>query len=184
MVRVAGTLALGAAMTAIAAAFGSPSLYVPGVALLLLAAGAAVWVVAAATGATLERRVGPATVEEEREWPIEITARTGLVPAPGGDLVEPLVRGSLPMAGHASRRMRVAVTFERRGQRQLAPARLTLGDPLGLLERRVEAGGGQEVLVLPRIEPVVAAGGGPGGAVEAAAGAGPRPPAAAGRRPR
>jgi uncharacterized protein (DUF58 family) len=173
MLRVAGTLALGAAMTAIAAAFGSPSLYIPGVALVLLAAGAAVWVAAAATGASLERRVGSATVEEEREWPIEITARTGLVPAPGGHLAEPLVRGSQPMVGHSSRRMRVAVTFERRGQRRLEPARLVIGDPLGLLERQVEAGAGQEVLVLPRIEPVVATGGGAGRAVEAAAGARP-----------
>ena len=173
MLRVAGTLALGAAMTATAAVFGSPSLYVPGIALFLLAAGAAVWVLAAASGATLERRVGPATVEEQRQWPLELTARTGLILAPGGELVEPLVRGSLPMAGRASRRMRVAVTFERRGKRRLEPARLVIGDPLGMLERRVEAGAGQEVLVLPRIEPVLAAGGGAGAAAEAAAGARP-----------
>jgi uncharacterized protein (DUF58 family) len=171
--RVAGTLALGAAMTAAAAAFASPSLYVPGVALMLLAAGSALWVLAAATGASLERRVGPAAVEEDREWPIEITAKTGLVAAPGGELVEPLVRGSLPMGGRAGRRMRIAATFERRGVRRLAPARLVIADPLGLLERTVEAGAGQEVLVLPRLEPVVALGGGPGASAVAAAGARP-----------
>ncbi len=173
MARVAGTLALGAAMTATAAAFGSPSLYVPGIALMLLASGAALWVLGAAVGASLERRVGPATVEEEREWPLEITAKTGLVAAPGGELVEPLVRGSLPMGGRSSRRMRIAATFERRGVRRLEPARLMIADPLGLLSRCVEAGEGQEVLVLPRVEPVVAAGGGSGAAAEATGGARP-----------
>ena len=173
MLRVAGTFALGAVMTTTAAAFGSPSLYVPGIALMLLAVCAAAWVLCAAAGASLERRTGPATVEEERQWPVEVTAGTGLVPAPGGELVEPLVRGSLPMAGHASRRMRVAVTFERRGRRLLEPARLVIRDPLGLLERRIEAGAGDEVLVLPRIEPVIAGGGGAGAAPDAVVGARP-----------
>jgi uncharacterized protein (DUF58 family) len=173
MSRVVGILALGAGMTATAAAFGSPSLYVPGIALVLLALCAAAWVVTAAAGASLERRVGPATVEEERQWPLEITASTGAVPAPGGELSEPLVRGVLPMTGRASRRMRVAVTFARRGRRRLEPARLVIRDPLGLLERQLETGARDEVLVLPRIEPVIARGGGSGAVAEAAAAARP-----------
>ena len=173
MSRVAGTLALGAGMTAAAAAFGSPSLYVPGVALMLLAACAAGWVGAAAAGASLERRIGPPTVQEEKRWPIEVTAGTGTVPAPGGELLEPLLRGSLSMLGHASRRMRVAVTFERRGRRRLEPARLVIRDPFGLLERELESSAGDEVLVLPRVEPVVANGGGSGLASETAAAARP-----------
>ncbi|HYH59033.1 MAG TPA: DUF58 domain-containing protein [Thermoleophilaceae bacterium] len=173
MLRLAGTFALGATMAAVAAAFGSPSLYVPGFALMLLAFGAGAWVWAAAQGATLERRPGPATVEEEREWPVELVAKAGLVPAPGGELVEPLLRGSLPMAGRRERRMRVSVTFERRGKRRLAPAVLAIRDPFGLLERRVEAGEAHEVLVLPRVEPVVAAGGGAGAVAETASGARP-----------
>jgi uncharacterized protein (DUF58 family) len=178
MVRVAGTFALGAAMTAVAAGFASPSLYVPGIALMLLAAAAVVWVLGAASGASLERRIGAGTVEEERDWPIETTARTAPLPAPGGELIEPLVRGSLAMAGRSSRRMRVAVTFERRGVRRLAPARLVIADPLGLIERTIEAGTGQEVIVLPRIEPVVATGGGAGAAADAAVGARPAEAAA------
>ena len=173
MVRVAGTLALGAAMTAAAAVFGSPSFYVPGIAFILLAGAAGAWVLAAAAGASVERRTGSPTVEEERRWPIEITARTGMLPAPGGELSEPLLRGSLPMAGRHSRRMRVAITFERRGKRRLQPARLVIRDPFGLVEREFHSGAGDEVLVLPRIEPVVAAGGGSGAASEAAAGARP-----------
>jgi uncharacterized protein (DUF58 family) len=178
MLRVAGTLALGAAMIAAAILFGSPSLYVPGIALTLLAATAGAWVLGGAAGAELERRIGPPAVEEEREWPIEVTAATGRVPAPGGELREPLLRGSLPMAGRTSRRIRVAVTFERRGLHTLEPARLVIADPLGLIERTVEAGAGQEVLVLPRVEPVVATGGGAGTAVETAVGARPAEAAA------
>jgi uncharacterized protein (DUF58 family) len=182
VLRAAGTVALGAAMAVVAlgaamavaaAAFGSPSLFVPGFALIFLGLAAATWVPLAARGATLERTIGPATVEEERGWPIEVRARTGLLPAPGGELREPLLRGGLPMAGRQSRRLRVNVTFERRGRRSLAPARLTLRDPLGLVERELEAGAGQQVLVLPRIEPVLATGGGAGGAADASSGARP-----------
>ncbi len=173
MTRVAGTFALGAAMTATAALFGSPSLYIPGIALMLLALGAVVWVAGAASGASLARRTGPPTVEEEHQWTVEVSAESGLLPAPGGELVEPLLRGSLPMAGHKSRRMRVAVTFERRGRRRLEPAVLVIRDPLGLLERRLETPAVDEVLVLPRVEPVVAGGRGAGASVESATGGRP-----------
>jgi uncharacterized protein (DUF58 family) len=178
MMRVAGILALGAGMTVTAAAFGSPSLYVPGIALMLLAACSAGWVLVAAAGASLERRIGPPTVPEEQPWPVEVTADTGAVHAPGGELFEPLLRGSLPMLGHASRRMRVAVTFERRGRRRLEPARLVIRDPLGLLEREVESGAEDEVLVLPRVEPVLAHGGGSGPTAETATAARPAEAAA------
>jgi uncharacterized protein (DUF58 family) len=171
--RVAGTLGLGAAMTLTAAVFGSPSLIVPGIALMLLATVAALWVLAAAAGASLERTPGPPTVEEGRAWPLSVSASTGLLPAPGGELREPLLNDALSMAGRAGRRVRVDATFERRGKRRLEPARLVIRDPLGLLERQVESGAGQEVLVLPRIEPVIAAGVGAAGAADAAVGARP-----------
>jgi uncharacterized protein (DUF58 family) len=156
--RAIGTALLGAAMVLAAAAFGSPSLFVPGIALILLAFVASAWVVLAGLDASLERRTTLATVEEEHPWPMEIVARTGVLPAPGGVLREPLLRGTLPMAGRTGRDIRVNVTFERRGRRRLEPTTLLIGDPLGLVERRLEAGAGQEVLVLPRVEPVVAAG--------------------------
>jgi uncharacterized protein (DUF58 family) len=173
MLRVAGTIALGTAMVLTAAAFGSPSLYVPGFALIVLAACAAAWVFGAAAGASLERTAGPPTVEEDRPWPVAITARTGLMPAPGGEVREPMLRGGLSMAGQNVRRMRVDVRFERRGKRVLEPASLVIADPFGLVERRVEDGSGQEVLVLPRVEPVLAAAGGGTGSTDAAAGARP-----------
>lgn len=178
MSRAAGTIALGGALATAAATFGSPSLYVPGFALLLLGAIAGAWVSFSARGATLTRRVGPATVEEEREWPVEIAAELGLLPAPGGELREPLLAGQLSITARQRRRMRVKVTFERRGERELEPARLVIRDPLGLIERELEAGAGQRVLVLPRVEPVLTAGAGTGGAAEAISGARPAEAAA------
>lgn len=176
--RAAGTIALGVAMAVTAAAFGSPSLYVPGFALVLLGLAAAIWVPLAARGAALSREIGPATVEEGREWPLDIRARTGMLPAPGGELREPLLRGGLGMAGRQSRRIRVKVTFERRGRRDLEPSRLAISDPLGLVERHLDSGAGQHVLVLPRIEPVVAARGEARGRPHGAIGARPAEAAA------
>ena len=91
--RAIGTALLGAAMVLAASAFGSPSLFVPGIALILLTFVASAWVVLAGLGASLERRITLATLEEERPWPMEIIARTGLLPAPGGVLREPLLQG-------------------------------------------------------------------------------------------
>ena len=173
MLRPVGTLALGGALVLTAAAFGSPSLYVPGIAVALLAATATGWVLAAAAGATLSRTPGPATVEEQREWPLELEARTGPLPAPGGYVREPLLRGNLSMAGRAERHMRVTLRFGSRGRRRIEPARLVIRDPLGLLEREIVTGAGQEVLVLPRVEPVVFDASGAGR--RASAGAGARP---------
>lgn len=176
--RAIGTALLGAAMLLAAAAFGSPSLFVPGIALILLAFVASGWVVLASLGASLDRRTEFATVEEERPWPMELIAKTGVLPAPGGVLREPLLRGTLPMAGRRGRDVRVNVTFERRGRRRLEPATLLIADPLGLVERRLEAGAGQEVLVLPRVEPVVAAGRGALARADTAAGTRPAESAA------
>lgn len=161
MTRAVGAVVLGAAMLAGGLAFGSPSLFVPAVALLALGLGAALWVALAAAGAGLDRRPGPATAEEGRPWPLVLDVRRGLVPPPGGELVEPLIGRPLALV-RAPGRVRVDVTFERRGRRTIEPARATIRDPLGLAERRLETGAG-EVLVLPRIEPVVAPPGGGAG---------------------
>jgi uncharacterized protein (DUF58 family) len=155
MSRALGASVLGAAMLLAGLAFGSPSLLVPGVALLVLGAGAAAWVALAGAGAALARHDGPATVEEGQVWPLVLDLRPGLVPAPGGELVEPLLARPLPLGG-VRRRSRVEVRFERRGRRRIEPARVRIGDPLGLAERRLETEPG-EVVVLPRVEPLVVA---------------------------
>jgi uncharacterized protein (DUF58 family) len=172
--RVLGTAALGLALCLSAAVFDTPSLYLPGVALLVIAFGLSAWVRLAARGANVVRAAGPHTVVEEEAWPLRLEVRTGVLPAPGGELLEPLLGWPLPIAGRWSRRARINVRFSRRGRRRLEPARLVIRDPLRLDAVELLGDGEQDVLVLPRIEPVAPAGEG-GGAGRSALDAGHAP---------
>ena len=70
--------------------------------------------------------------------------------------------------------------FQRRGRRILEPGRLLIRDPLRLATPRAGRGHGDEVLVLPRVEPVTTPGG--GGAGAGAHGSGGIDPSVMGRR--
>ncbi len=164
MIRPLVTFALGIALCLSAATFDSASLYVPGVALALLAIVAVAWVLLAARGATITRRAGPHTILEEEPYPLRVEVRSGLAPPPGGELLEPLLGWPVPVAGRWSRRLRINVRFSRRGRRLLDPALLVLRDPLRLFATEIVGVGGEEVIVLPRVEPVTAPGSGGAGA--------------------
>jgi uncharacterized protein (DUF58 family) len=159
VIRPIVTALLGLALCLAAATFDSSSLYVPGVGLIVLALAATGWVVLATQGAGIERRPGPHTVVEEESYPLRVETRPGLLPPPGGELWEPLLGWPVPIAGRWSRRLRINVRFSRRGRRVLEPGRLVIRDPLRLYTREVVGSGGEEVLVLPRVEPVTAPGG-------------------------
>lgn len=154
MIRCGGVALLGAAMLLGALAFGASSLYLPSVALLVLACGTGIWVTLAAAGARVRRTAGPPTVEEETPWPVRLDVQRGILRPPGGELVEPLLERPIPLR-RAQRRARVEVRFARRGPHAIEPARLAIRDPLGLATREL-ASDSLEVLVLPRIEPVLA----------------------------
>jgi uncharacterized protein (DUF58 family) len=158
--RWVAAVALGVALVLAAATFDSPSLYLPGVALVLLALGSAAWVALAAAGAKVERAPGPATVQEEEAWPLRVEIRSGLLPPPGGELHEPLLGWPVPVGGRWSRRVRINIRFARRGRHRLEPGRLVIRDPLRLSVRERVGEEAGEVIVLPRIEPVMATGGG------------------------
>jgi uncharacterized protein (DUF58 family) len=160
MWRALAAAGLGVALTLAAATFDTPSLYVPGVALAVLALGSLAWVWLAARGARVARAPGPPTVLEEQPWPLRVELRAGLLPAPGGELLEPLLGWPVSITGRWSRRVRINVRFSRRGRRDLEPARLVIRDPMRLYVREVTGAGGEEIIVLPRTEPVVAAGSG------------------------
>src|SRR5215217_1227120 len=174
MLRPLFTALLGVALCLAGATFDTASLYVPGVGLVVLSVGAVVWVLLAAKGATVMRVPGPHTVVEEEPYPLRVEVRSGLLPPPGGELLEPLLGWPVPIGGRWSRRMRINVRFARRGRRVLEPELVVIRDPLGLYSRELRGEEHDEVLVLPRVEPVTASGsGGAGAGAEAGVGAAP-----------
>jgi uncharacterized protein (DUF58 family) len=159
VIRALGAALLGVLIAVVAAAFDSPSLYVPGIGLFLLGAGAWVWVVLAAHGAGVRRDAGPPVVEEDDPYPVHLTLPRGLVRPPMSELVEPLLGRAIRLHRSTPRRMRVDVRFARRGRKVLEPARLVIADPLGLARRELRSEPA-EVLVLPRVEQLSLAGAG------------------------
>jgi uncharacterized protein (DUF58 family) len=174
MLRPFLTALLGLALCLAGGTFDTPSLYVPGVALILLAVGAVAWVRLAARGATVERMPGPHTVVEEEPYPLRVEVRSGALPPPGGELLAPLLGWPVPIGGRWSRRLRINVRFSRRGRRVLEPELLVIRDALRMYSREVVGDSRDEVLVLPRVEPVTAPGsGGAGRGAESGLGAAP-----------
>ena len=184
MLRPLLTALLGVALCLAGGTFDTASLYVPGVGLFVLSVGAVVWVRAGGQRAPRSMRVpGPHTVVEEEPYPLRVEVRSGVLPPPGGELLEPLLGWPVPVAGRWSRRLRINVRFSRRGRRVLEPELLVIRDPLRLYSRELQGHGGEEVLVLPRVEPVTAPGsGGAGAGARGRAGRAAEPVGAAARR--
>ena len=149
---------LGAALLLAGGGFASPSLLVPGLGLLGLAIGSSVRVSLAGRGLQLERAAGPARIVEGEPYPLRIEARGGLLRPPGGELRDPLLDAPVRVGPRWGRSLAREVELRGRGPRRLEPATLLLSDPLGLCERNVQSADGGELLVLPRIEPVLVEG--------------------------
>ena len=163
-------------MALVALLFDSASLWVPALALLGLAGGSAAWVALAARGAGIERVPGPVAVEEEQPYQLRLELRPGVLPPPGGELREPLLEEPIPLGGRTAGRIRIEVRFSRRGKRVIEPGTLTIADPLRLAVREIPGGGEPaELLVLPKVEPVLAT------PASGAGGAGAGPDAGGGR---
>ncbi|HEX6460945.1 MAG TPA: DUF58 domain-containing protein [Thermoleophilaceae bacterium] len=135
-------------------AFDLPSLYVPGAGLILIGLGAAAWVWLAAYGAAVLRETGPPTVQEHEPYPVKLRVKQGVLPPPTAELIEPLLGRPLSTREQRARQVRVNVRFSRRGRRAIEPARLVIRDSLSLAVRETQSDA-TEVLVLPRVEPVV-----------------------------
>ena len=82
MVRPLLTALLGVALCLAGGTFDMASLYLPGVALVVLSVGAIVWVRLAARGATVGRMPGPATVVEDEPYPLRVEVRSGVLRRP------------------------------------------------------------------------------------------------------
>jgi uncharacterized protein (DUF58 family) len=166
MMAARSTLVLAGAFVFCGAAFDSPSLYVPGVALAALVAGSRIWVELAARRARLEQLRGPWSIVEGEPYGLGIRIHSGRLPLPGGRVVHPLADRPLPVGMHPGSHARLELRSPRRGRQRLEPATLLLSDPMGLRTDEIRSEHGEEVLVLPRIEPVIRceARGGPGDA--------------------
>ena len=160
------TVFLSLALLATAGLFDITTLYVPAIALGLLALGALAWVEAAARGGRIVPERGPPTIEEGRPYPLRLRVDWGRAPPPGGELNHPALGEPIAIGPGVRPEVVAELSFARWGPQEIDPAVLTVRDPLHLHERRVEGSAGQPVLVLPRVEPVLAPvegnGGGPG----------------------
>src|SRR4051794_30192952 len=157
-----GCAALGLLLLVVAGTFDAEPLYVTGSALLLLGAGALAWIGVGGYGAKLTREIGQRSVIEEQPLQVKLFAKSGRLPLPPGWIDEPLLPEPLRLpAGRRQARVRIEVTFGRRGRRMLPAPALVLRDPFGLAERVIAGPHTDEILVLPRIFPVkLTAGGG------------------------
>ena len=155
------TAGLGVLLILVGATFDAEPLYVPGMAFVLLTLACAAWIALTARGARVTRRLSARRVVEDEPLEVVVEASSGRMPLSTGEVVDALLSEPVPLAaGRRGQRVRIAARFSRRGRRTLPPPSLVLRDPIGLAERSVVAASTEEVLVLPRVEPIRAAGGG------------------------
>lgn len=153
MSRSLAAASLGLSLCLAGGAFGATALFVPGLGLLLLAGTATGWVWLAARGARVERTLSGTAVQELAPLRVSVRAVRTRVPPPG---VEARAWPGGPLLSLARSRdaaITAEVQFARRGRRDLAPASVVIGDPLGLAGRTILSSA-EAVLVLPRIEPL------------------------------
>jgi uncharacterized protein (DUF58 family) len=151
--RAAVIAGLGLSLCLAAGAFAADSLYVPGIALLLIVAAALGWVSRAARRMSVVRSIGQAAVEEQMSLPVTVRVLRSGVPLPGGELRAWTGGPALAVPRSRDSATTAMVRFPRRGRHLLGPATLLVGDPFRLVERRV-CSTDDQVIVLPRVEPV------------------------------
>ncbi len=155
-VLLAGGLILAGRM------FGAVPLFVVGLGFLVVGALSPAWVVAAARGATVQRRISVHRAVEDEPLESIIDVHRGWFGLPGAQLYDPLAGTSISVAeplsvltGRPRAQLRVIARIPRRGRHRFAPPTLSLSDSLGLVQlQRDGSGHDDEVLILPRTEPV------------------------------
>ena len=142
MIAARSTLFLAAAFVLCGAAFDSPSLYVPGVALAALVGGSRVWVELAARSVRVEQLPGSWSMVEGEPYELRVSVRSGRLPLPGARVVHPLADRPLPVGMCPARSVRLELGSMRRGRRRLEPAVLALNDPGADTDSQPEASAG------------------------------------------
>jgi len=152
----------GAALVLAGLGFGSPSLLVCGLGLLGLAVLALAWVTLA-TPRRVVREPGPSRVVEDEPFRLRIRTEGRRLPLPGGELRDPVLEEPVAVGPRWDGLLDREVRLHGRGRRRMEPARLLVRDPIGLCARELASAEAAEVLVLPRIDPVLVGGRGAGG---------------------
>jgi uncharacterized protein (DUF58 family) len=152
--RAPATAALGAALALAGLGLGVESALLPGICLLVLAAGAYAWVELATRRARLERDPLPRRIAEDEPLRLRIRLRGAPLRPPGGQLSDPLLAMPMAVGPRRRRALERVVHLHGPGRRRIAPSRLLVGDPLGLWSRELSSGATEEIVVLPRVEPV------------------------------
>jgi uncharacterized protein (DUF58 family) len=152
---------LAGALVAAGLGFDSLSILVCGTALAAFTGGAAAWVGLAARAVRVERLPGPSRMQEDERYPLRVRIRRGPLPLPPATLADPLLPDPVPVGSNPPAVISVAAPAPRRGRHLLAPSTLVLTDPVGLTTRAIGTSREEELLVLPRIEPVRLAGSSP-----------------------
>lgn len=160
--RAAAVALAGLGLTLVAFLFDASTLFVPGIALILIGAAAPAWVWCSARGAQARRHLAAERVVEEQSLAATIEVRRSPLGLPGAEVVDPFTGSRLELGGPLSpfrggriANVRVVTRFPRRGLQELAPPALVVRDPLELARVEcVSAAPAQRLLVLPRTERV------------------------------
>jgi uncharacterized protein (DUF58 family) len=160
--RAAVVAACGLGLCLVSLIFDAAPLFVPALGLFTLGVGTPAWVWFAAKGAATQRHLPTERVIEDEPVDATIEVRRGRLGLPGAEVVDPFtgsrfeLAGELsPLKGDRTTTVRVGSRFARRGLHRLPAPSLTVRDPLDLTRAEaVSRIASQQVLVLPRTEPV------------------------------
>jgi uncharacterized protein (DUF58 family) len=162
-VRRAGAVGIaGLGLILVALLFDAAPLFVPGVAIVVLAVVGPAWVQLAAGAARIERHLESERVVEDEPIEATIEVTRGHWGLPGAAVLDPLAGKPVPihapmslLSGGRSASVRIVACFPRRGVRRIDPPTLIVSDALELARVvRVSPSPAQEILVLPRTERV------------------------------
>jgi uncharacterized protein (DUF58 family) len=144
--------------------FGVGPLLVAGAGFVLLGALVPAWVVVTARSAVVLRRLDTPRVIEDEPLELRLIVRRGPCGLPGAHVLEPVADARIPvgrplslLSGSRRVELRVITRLRRRGRYRFEEPALLVSDALSLAQLRKTAaadGGPDEVLVLPRTEPV------------------------------
>jgi uncharacterized protein (DUF58 family) len=153
--RAAVALGAGAVAMIVALSLGPAPLFVLGVGLMVVGAAAPAWTWLSGTGASVQRDLPAGRVVEGQPLEATLALHGGWLGLPTGEVSEPLARERIRIPRGRRARIKVVARFERRGLRTLPPPALVVRDPVELSRTVVVSPQSeQELLVLPRTEPV------------------------------